>query len=146
MPYRSKQPCARPGCNVLVQHGYCDAHRPEPVPMSEDRKASKRLYDTAYWDKRRAAQLAAEPWCADCLRANIWTPATDVHHQTPHRGDAQIFRTSALVSLCHACHSTRTAEEGRSRRGQGGRKSFRGMDSERRCLLREKNSPIGTGI
>lgn len=112
MPYKSRKPCAHPGCTELVTGGYCQRHaRAVPtVPVSEADKAKHRLYDRR-WQKARERQLEREPWCIDCLRANTHTPATDVHHEERHQGDRVKFWRSPLVSLCHGCHSRRTAEE-----------------------------------
>lgn len=143
MPYSSKRPCAHPGCTALVKFGYCDAHKPADVPVSEDRKAKMRLYGRAAWQRARRAQLAEFPWCARCLRANIWTPATDVHHLTPHHGDLEIFIASPKESLCHSCHSIVTAEE---QGGRGGKKVSNGGPPSVSGVAREKNSPIETGI
>jgi hypothetical protein len=45
------------------------------------------------------------------LRASIYTPATDVHHLERHNGNLLLFLTSPLESLCHICHSRKTANE-----------------------------------
>ena len=49
------------------------------------------------------------------MRANIYTPATDVHHKVRHEGDIDKFLSDDLESLCHACHSRKTAEEVKGR-------------------------------
>ena len=122
MPESMRRPCASPGCTALVRTGYCAAHqRPAPAPSAE-RKARQRMYGRQQWQARRMQQLANHPWCEDCLRANIYTPATDVHHVDRHQGDALTFALSPLQSLCHACHSKHTAQEGRP--GEGGQKRF----------------------
>lgn len=98
---------------------------------------TQRLYDRR-WQRRRELQLSREPWCAECLRANIYTPATDVHHVQRHQGDPILFRMSPLESLCHACHTIKTNAEMR----EGGRKvSTRGTLSGG-GLPRGKMSPI----
>lgn len=64
-----------------------------------------RWYDSAAWQRRRAAQLAAEPLCRYCQARGILTPATVADHIEPHRGDAAKFWRGALQSLCARCHS-----------------------------------------
>lgn len=108
MPLRSLRSCAYPGCPNLVRSGYCSGH--EPVGAATNKPVEHKLYDRT-WQKVRIAQLAREPWCADCLEAGIYTPATEVHHERRHRGDPVIFRTSPKKSLCKSCHSKRTREE-----------------------------------
>ncbi len=109
MPYAASRPCSYPGCTTLVRFGRCLEHMlPE---VSYHNPQAERLYNSAMWRRLRQAQLRQYPWCAECLRANIYTPATDVDHVTPHRGDAMLFFTGKLQSLCHVCHSRKTAEE-----------------------------------
>ncbi len=95
---------------MLVDHGRCAQHQ-QGGPVQRDKRVH-RLYDRR-WGKRRAAWLAAHPWCAACLRQGIHTPATDVHHLVAHRGDVDVFISSPLESLCHSCHSKATVAEGR---------------------------------
>ena len=109
MPNASLKPCACPGCSALVAHGYCDQHKSAvQYPRDKERQA---LYGTRLWKRIRARQLAKEPWCKECLRANIYTPATDVDHIERHMGDKEKFFRGPFQSLCHACHSRKTNEE-----------------------------------
>jgi len=136
MPRSTLRPCTYPGCTALVRSGRCESH--QDVSTSEDRKARQRLYGRAAWQRMRVAQLARQPWCEDCLRANIYTPATDVHHRERHQGNVAVFGASELESLCHSCHSKRTAIE--SRDAINNVLPF-GV-SERRGHPHEKKSPI----
>lgn len=79
--------------------------------------AHDRLYATARWKKRRAAQLAEHPLCRFCLPAVV--PATVADHVTPHRGDENAFWFGELQSLCASCHSSskQQAEAGGRMRG-----------------------------
>ena len=113
MPARPLRPCAWPGCVAVQVSAYCDAH--ERVFKRTQSKYShkqehQRLYDRR-WQRIRAAQLAAHPWCARCLREGRHTLATDVHHLERHEGDVAKFYNSPLESDCHACHSRETAQE-----------------------------------
>jgi 5-methylcytosine-specific restriction protein A len=109
MPYAAQKPCSYPGCNNLVRFGRCDQHKSMlTYKHNPERQA---LYNKAAWQRIRIVQLAKEPWCEGCLRANIHTPATDVDHITPHRGDPAKFYSGPFQSLCHACHSRKTAQE-----------------------------------
>ncbi len=121
MPSKPQKPCAYPGCASLVSGGYCSKHRAVASTRdSEKERKVHRLYDRR-WKKAREAQLAKEPWCADCLRANIYTAASEVHHDERHEGDREKFWSSSKTSLCKTCHSKRTAAEvGISARGRGG--------------------------
>lgn len=135
MPSRMLKPCSYPGCNKLVKSGRCEEHQ-QPQQSQRD-PARQRLYGRK-WQKRRASHLAAHPWCAHCLSQGIYTPATDVHHVIPHRGDVNIFWSSPLESLCHSCHSKETAREGR-----GGKNVLSGGLSSVGGQRREKISQCG---
>ena len=121
MPSLFSRPCRKPGCPALVKGGgYCPAHehieaqrvwgtgtdtRPSPAA---------RGYDAA-WRALRAAYLAAHPRCERCPAA-----ATDVDHIQPvrYRPDLRL-EWSNLRSLCHRCHSSRTAAFTAKERKQG---------------------------
>lgn len=127
MAQRALKPCAVPGCPELVQSGVCARHARERAQRERQvyrDPAVQRLYNSARWQRLRRRQLAAEPWCAECLREGIYTPATDVDHVDPHRGSWEQFFSGRLQSLCHACHSAKTA--GEVWHGEGGAKSFQG--------------------
>lgn len=107
MPYKALKPCSYPGCTNLVQYGRCELH---PMPNPYRDAEVQRLYGRG-WQRRRRIYLTANPWCEECLRANIYTPATDVHHLVRHGGDVEVFNSSPLEALCKACHSKKTLEE-----------------------------------
>jgi len=111
MPRRALQSCAYPGCPELVVKGYCDKHGIQTRKVNDHHQEWQRFYNTKRWKRRRKRQLAKEPWCAECLRANIYTPATDVDHVDPHRGDPELFFKGPVQSLCKSCHSKKTADE-----------------------------------
>ena len=108
MPHRPKTPCWHPGCGLLVDGGRCDAHRKEARVSADRRKpGERRAYDTARWrNEIRPAQLREQPLCEDCLALGIVTAATDVDHRD---GDQWNAAPENLRSLCHKCHSTKTA-------------------------------------
>lgn len=144
MPYAQLRPCSYPGCTELVRSGRCERHLAvSDLSISEDRKQRQRLYGRVEWQRRRLHHLASHPWCEDCLRANIFTPATDVHHEERHEGDELIFITSKLMSLCHACHTKRTVEE-MNKKGRGAEKVSSWGALSGRGHPHEKNSPIET--
>jgi len=62
-------------------------------------------YQTAAWQRRRAAHLADQPLCVYCERMGRVTVATVADHIVPHRGDINAFWHGALQSLCASCHS-----------------------------------------
>lgn len=64
--------------------------------------------NSATWRKLRARVLAEEPLCRMCSARDLVTVATDVDH---HDGNPGNNDRCNLVSLCHACHSHKTARE-----------------------------------
>ena len=86
---------------------------------------ARRLYYTAAWQRIRATHLSSSPLCVVCITEGRPVAATDVDHVRPHQGNHQLFFDATnLQSLCHACHSRKTATEdggfGRARRNEAG--------------------------
>ncbi len=91
-------------------------HKPQGSGPRPDVRPSfsKRGYNAA-WQRARAAQLAAYPLCADCLKEQPprLTPATICDHIVPHKGDMEVFwQDGNLQSLCAHHHSVKTMREG----------------------------------
>jgi len=108
-----------------------------------DREA-QRLYSTVRWQRMRVLQLSTHPWCAECLRANIYTPATDVDHVNPHHGDQQLFYSGELQSLCHSHHSSKTIREVNERKDGVGVNNVSDVgDASVGAGPHEKNSQCG---
>ena len=109
MPHSSLRQCTYPGCYVLVKSGRCPEHSTKKVQRDPD---IKRMYNSKRWQSMRAVHLAQEPWCRDCLKANVYEFATDVDHIEPHKGDPVLFFSPKnLQSLCPSHHSSKTANE-----------------------------------
>lgn len=109
MPQAALKPCSYPGCPNLVRHGLCPDHL-ATTPEYHDPEVQK-FYNTARWKQIRRVQLSRQPWCEDCLKEDHYVPATDVHHKHRHQGDPTKFFGGPFESLCHSCHSRKTAEE-----------------------------------
>ena len=117
MSKAAKKACGWPGCPGLVSRGtrYCAAHAHKEQPkVSEDRRKRNRFYASAKWRRLREQQLYDEPWCQDCDKEF----ATDVDHIVPIGDGGDPYAPDNLQSLCHSCHSRKTAREGRW--GKGG--------------------------
>ncbi|MDO5090138.1 MAG: HNH endonuclease signature motif containing protein [Cardiobacteriaceae bacterium] len=69
--------------------------------------------DGGKWRKLRKHKLALNPLCEACHAWGDIVPATDVDHID---NDATNNRMDNLMSLCHSCHSKKTAQEQRGTR------------------------------
>lgn len=120
MARKPLRPCRHPGCAVLVRDGYCEQHQPDR--RSSDSLRYRSWYSRKVWtDDLRPNQLLREPFCQDpnCPTKRLTgrpAPATDVDHVIPHDGDwVRFVDPDNLRSLCHACHSRKTAGETRAK-------------------------------
>ena len=112
MASKPLRPCRHPGCGALVSGGYCDRHQPRRPERREAAKAWRWMYQTDTWKQLRAARLLAEPFCRECAGRGVRRYATDVDHIRDHKGDWALFTDPGnLESLCHSCHSRKTARE-----------------------------------
>jgi 5-methylcytosine-specific restriction protein A len=112
MPMRAAHPCANPGCPELIRVGqFCSSHSHIDKQESKRDPKGQKLYKTARWERTRKMQLAKEPWCADCLKEERYTPATDCDHIKPWAGDQTKFFKGPFQSLCHSHHSAKTRIE-----------------------------------
>ena len=113
MPKSAPRPCRAPGCSALVHddRGFCARHLAETRKATDDRRGSSAARGYGYrWQKARAAYLRQHPLCCECAKSGLLVAATDVDHIVPHRGDYQLmWDQSNWQSLCHKCHSRKTA-------------------------------------
>jgi 5-methylcytosine-specific restriction protein A len=107
MPKAMKQWCKAAGCSgEAVERGYCKACAGKR-PQSGDAYRGSR-HERGYgsrWEKLRMSVLRLSPGCVVCGQ-----PATDVDHIIPKRRGGSDDRSN-LQTLCHACHSRKTASE-----------------------------------
>ena len=109
MPRKPPTPCSQTGCPRLSYARFCERH------LSEDRKrvdaerdpSVRRGYGGKAWRAIRAAFLEAHPWCS---KRGCMKPATDVDHVVSRRRGGSDGDEN-LQSLCHSCHSSKTATE-----------------------------------
>lgn len=116
--------CGASDCDELAEVGQalCADHAAvrKSVIVEKKRKAKQssvaregaHLYRTARWKRLRLVHLDAHPVCVECVSVGLVASATDVDHITPHRGDPRLFwDRHNWQSLCHRCHSRKTARE-----------------------------------
>lgn len=71
--------------------------------------ASERGYDHS-WRKTRAAVLAQEPLCRECMKRGVVAAANEVDHIiAKRRGGLDVAEN--LQPLCKSCHSRKTMSE-----------------------------------
>jgi 5-methylcytosine-specific restriction endonuclease McrA len=89
-----KRACLEPGCPLLTTRTRCFLH----TRAKDKARVAKRgtLYQGDY-RKRRAATIAAQPWCSDCGRTTDLTADHIVAGQ----------EDSPLRTLCRSCNSAR---------------------------------------
>lgn len=91
MPNRPPKPCRHPGCHALTRDGWCEAHRPKPAPRGDSAQWHG-WYSLPIWTQQlRPAQLLREPFCRECAKRGLRTPATDADHIVDHKGDWALF-------------------------------------------------------
>lgn len=78
----------------------------------------RHLYNLPEWRDQsiglKHARMRAEPNCRECAATGMVTPATDVDHIIPHRGDMDLFMSfDNTQSLCTRHHSMKTSKEKR---------------------------------
>ena len=131
MASRVGRPCQSQGCTNVVANGrYCGQCAAEQGADEARPSAAKRGYGHN-WRKLRGMVLAKSPLCADPFglhsQANESVVATDVDHivaRTKGGSDSP----SNLQSLCHSCHSRKTALVDNTRpQGKGGVKKLEGL-------------------
>lgn len=116
--------CAVGGCDDIAADGEarCEYHLQQQQRIrnhkraaaqgTEHAAASRRLYSDPRWVKAAKSWLRRNPLCVDCGELGVIEPATDVDHIKPHKGDRRLFwDRSNWQSLCHSCHSRKTARE-----------------------------------
>lgn len=107
MSIAALRPCTYPGCAALVADGRCVQHR--AVVRKQSRERTPNLYGRK-WQQYRLHYLRAHSLCVHCAQRGVLTPANEVDHITPHRGDMRLFwNHDNHQALCHSCHSTKTA-------------------------------------
>lgn len=71
-------------------------------------------YNTAAWQRLRAAKLSNDPLCEACIRREVITPANTVDHILAIKKGGDPFPgLDGLMSLCAPCHNIKTNLEDR---------------------------------
>ncbi|MCF5709591.1 HNH endonuclease [Pseudomonas syringae] len=115
MPLRPQKPCNAQGCNALTRNPrYCELHQHllKSYVREKPRETSAARGYGYKWQQARTGWLTKNPLCVSCQMRGSVVVATDVDHVNPHRGDMALFwDRENWQSLCHSCHSAKTASE-----------------------------------
>jgi 5-methylcytosine-specific restriction endonuclease McrA len=112
--------CSTAGCpNPPTARGRCDFHRKaiERERSARRREATKGVYKTRMWARRRLQVLSRDPICADGRVCGHNRLSTEVDHIVPLDQGGERYAMSNLRGTCSDCHQAKTAEENRRRRG-----------------------------
>jgi AAA domain-containing protein/HNH endonuclease len=107
VPNRPAAPCRDPVCPNLDP---CPLHGPATRPYGQARGSSTQQGYGAIWRRLRREHLRMEPLCRTCAGRGRVVLATDVDHVIPRRQGGRDEHAN-LQSLCHPCHSAKTARE-----------------------------------
>jgi len=70
-----------------------------------------KFYDKPAWRKLRRLRLMTEPLCRQCKLRDRVTAATQVDHIKPISQGGSALDMDNTQSLCHSCHSVKTASD-----------------------------------
>lgn len=111
MPNAFLRPCQYAGCRSYAVKGSCYCERHLKAFRIDNRESSSRRGYSYRWSKLSKAFLIEHPLCAECQRQGRITPATEVDHIIPHKGNKALFwDLDNLQALCHRCHSQKTVK------------------------------------
>jgi 5-methylcytosine-specific restriction protein A len=108
MPMMPSHRCSTCGTRVTGRCPVCAQQRD-----TRRGSAASRGYCSARWRRFRLHQLGLHPFCAICQVAGRFTAATEVDHVVPVDGpdDPRFLAFAAVQSVCHRCHSIKTATQ-----------------------------------
>lgn len=107
MPVAAPRWCARCGQGHA---GDCPLGVRQARQQTDAQRGSsaQRGYD-AYWRGFRLGYLSSHPMCHDCQEHGQYTVANEVHHIIALSDGGERLDPANCMSLCHSCHSKRTA-------------------------------------
>lgn len=115
MPKAALKPCAHPSCKKLVHYSnrFCEVHeKANQKAVDANRGTAHQRGYTRTWRDAREQYLRLHPLCVACYKLNFITPAKEVDHIVPHKGDMKLFWDQTnWQGLCKPCHSAKTATE-----------------------------------
>jgi 5-methylcytosine-specific restriction protein A len=130
MALRALRECGHIGCRELSRNSRCERHQREKGRGTSRNRPGDPFYSSPAWRRLRAAKLAEDPLCEDCLERGLTTAATEVDHIIDRcdRPDLALVKSN-LSSKCKSDHSRKTAKTMAKRR-RGKRNGGTGTTSE----------------
>ncbi|MER8958692.1 HNH endonuclease signature motif containing protein [Mesorhizobium sp. M0701] len=87
-------------------------------------------YNTAAWQRLRAAKLSDQPLCEACLRREVVTLAHAVDHVVAIAKGGDAFPPlTGLMAMCEPCHNAKTNAVDHPN-ASGFRRALKGFDAE----------------
>ena len=106
--------CNKSGCNALIsiKYKYCKKHvnyysrQYDRIRMNREATRNyRKFYQSKAWKNLRSLKLARNPLCERCLKNNIYSLATDVHHiKDVYNNYSYRLNCNNLQALCKPCH------------------------------------------
>jgi 5-methylcytosine-specific restriction protein A len=115
MPYAPKRPCTWPGCSELTDGGRCAQHRQQgrrEYDTTRREDPIRNFYNSRAWRRASKDNLIQEPLCYECMKHGRLTAAVMTDHIVPIKAGSDPWDAMNWQSLCHSCHSRKSAEEG----------------------------------
>lgn len=124
MALRALRECAHVGCRELTRETRCGRHQKERGRGTRRNRPGDPFYSSRAWRRKRAAKLARDPLCEECLARGLTKGAEHVDHTLDRRDRPDLaFADENLRSLCESCHNRKTARTmARRRRERGERR------------------------
>jgi len=69
------------------------------------------FYHSRAWKKTRDYIIVKEPWCRECRKDNVHTPAYAVDHKVPISEGGSKLDLENLQPLCKSHHARKTGQE-----------------------------------
>lgn len=113
MPSAALKMCNKPGCNVLVKRGYCDAHATKKRDGFRELDKKKtpetiKFYHSRKWTETSKRHRRAYPLCARCKAAGRVVAGDMVHHNPPFerliKNGLNPYDSQYLETLCNSHH------------------------------------------
>lgn len=93
------------------------------------KKDNKKFYNSKRWKLTRLNQLSNYPLCRHCEKIGRFITARDVDHIVSMESGGHPTDPNNLQSLCHSCHSRKTAREDSGFGNSKSTKPMKGCDT-----------------